>query len=229
MRWELISRNIADLADPPRPAKPEMRVWSSEQMKTFLTATEGERLGPVYVVMCTCGLRRGEALGLRWQDVDLDGGRLSVRQTLVSTGYKIEFGRPKTTKSTRRISLDGHTVAVLRAWRKVQLEERLAWGSAYQDADLVFPREDGSPLHPQSLTKAFGRDAKAAGLPVIRLHDLRHSHATAALAAGVNVKVISERLGHSSVGITMNCYQHVIPAMEEAAASKIASLIFGAS
>ncbi len=116
---------------------------------------------------------------------------------------------------------------MLRAHRKAQLEERLSWGSAYEDSGLTFCRENGLPIHPQSLSQAFERDAKAAGLPLIRFHDLRHSYATVALSAGIHPKVVSERLGHSSISVTLDCYSHVIPALEEEAASRIAKLILG--
>ena len=147
-----------------------------------------------------------------------------MAQTLVAVNGVPMFGSPKTAKSNRSISLDADTVATLRAWRRQQLEERLLWPD-YQDNDLVFARENGELTHPAHLYYAFGRDALAAGLPVIRFHDLRHSCATLALSAGVHVKVVSERLGHSSVSITLDRYSHSVPALEEEAATRIAGLI----
>ncbi len=227
LRWGLLSRNVADLADPPKHSRKEMSIWSAEQLQAFLASVENQRLHPCYLLASMTGMRRGEVLGLRWQDVDLDSGRLRVRQTLTSVDYKLVFGRPKTARSNLSVALDPATVTALRAWRKAQLEERMAWGAAYEDNGLTFCRENGSPTHPQSLSQAFERDAKAAGLPVIRFHDLRHSYATVALSAGVHPKVVSERLGHSSIAVTLDTYSHVIPALEEEAASRIAALILG--
>ena len=146
-------------------------------------------------------MRRGEALALRWEDVDLGAGRISVRRSHVPIGVKVIVAQPKTRRGTRLVSIDPGTVAVLKKWRQKQREERLAWGSAWNDTGLVFTREDGSMIHPERATKGFVSAAKKAGLPEIRLHDLRHTHATLALAAGVHPKVVSERLGHSTVSL----------------------------
>jgi integrase len=172
-------------------------------------------------------MRRGELAGLRWEDVDLEAATISVRQTRIAIGYKVEVSEPKTTRSRRSIGLDSTTVAALRSWRAQQLEERLVWGPAWMDAGMVFTREDGSPLHPEYLSRSFLRQARAAGLPRIRFHDLRHSYATASLLAGVPSKVVSARLGHASVGITLDTYSHVLREMDDEAARKIASLLFG--
>jgi len=149
-------------------------------------------------------------------------------KTFVSVEWHVEASEPKTAKGRRSIALEAVTVAELRAHRKRQLEERLEWGGAYSDEDLVFAREDGSPINPETLTLGFIRLAKAAGLPRIRLHDLRHSYATAALGAGVPVKVVSDRLGHANVGITSDLYMHVPDEMDRAAAERIADVILGA-
>ena len=169
------------------------------------------------------GMRRGELLGLRWRDADLEASRVSDRADARRQARALE---PKTDKGRRNVALDPATVTALRDHRKSQLEERLAWGTAYEDEhDLVFCREDGSPTWPQSLSRSFERHAKQAGLPAIRFHDLRHTHATLALAAGVHPKVVSERLGHASVAITLDTYSHAIPAMQEDAAVRIAALV----
>jgi integrase len=174
-------------------------------------------------------MRRGEVLGLRWQDVDLDAGRVSISQTLIVVGgYEVQFSEPKTASGRRMIALDPQTVAALREHKQRQMLERSLMGDAYEDADLVFAREDGAPLHPDSFSDAFWRHAKAEKLPRIRFHDLRHTHATLALAAGVHPKVVSERLGHSSITITLDTYSHAIPAMQETAADLVAALVFDA-
>jgi integrase len=226
VRWNRLARNVADAAEPPsaKAARPrEMRTWSADHLRGFLEHVGEDRLSAAYRLAAMTGVRRGELLGLRWRDVDLDAGRVSIVQTLVG---KRQLSKPKTDKGQRNIALDTGTVAALREHRKRQLEERLAWGPAYQDQhDLVFCREDGSPLWPQSLSRAFERHAKQARLPAIRFHDLRHGHATLALLAGVHPKVVSERLGHASVGITLDTYSHAIPAMQADAAAKVAGLL----
>lgn len=173
-------------------------------------------------------MRRGEVLGLRWADVDLDAGRLAVRHTIGRVGGKVMAGEPKTAKSKRSIALDPATVAVLRRHRIAQLEERLEWGGLHQDRDLVFAREDGAPVHPEAIGRALRGIAKAAGVRPVRTHDLRHGWATAALEAGVHPKVVSDRLGHSKVSVTLDVYSHVAPAVEEEAARLVASKLLGA-
>jgi integrase len=226
--WGRLSRNVAiGAAVPKQTNRPEMRTWAAAELRAFLEHVQGDRLHSTYLTAATTGLRRGELLGLRWQDVDLESGRLAVRQTLIAVGYELSSSDPKTTKSRRLIALDPVTIGALRTHRKAQLEERLRWGAAWQDNGLVFCREDGSHLHPDRFTDWFQEHVKAAGLPRIRLHDLRHTHATLALQAGIHPKVVSERLGHSNISITLDTYSHAIPAMQEEAAAKVAKLVFG--
>jgi integrase len=175
------------------------------------------------VLAATTGMRRGEVLGLRWKDLDLDAGRLSIRQTLVSVAYEPKLSTPK---SRRSVKIDARTVAVLRSWRKRQLEERLESGSSYEESGLVFTREDGSLIHPDRFTQLFNKYVKHSGLPRIRLHDIRHTYATLALKAGVPSKTVSDRLGHATVAFTLDVYAHAIPEFDEEAADKVASLIF---
>ncbi|HEY6427306.1 MAG TPA: site-specific integrase [Acidimicrobiales bacterium] len=227
VRWDRIARNPASRAEPPKPKRAPMQVWSAQQLRSYLEYVEADRLYAAWLLLVTTGMRRGEVLGLRWSDVDLDAGQLAVRQTLIAVGYRVEISEPKTERSRRRIGIDSATVAGLRSWRARQAEERLAWGGAWTDCGLVFTREDGTPIHPQSLSQFFEKRAKAAGLPPIRLHDLRHSYATAALEAGVAAKVVSERLGHSSISITSDTYQHVMPELDDQAAARVARVILG--
>jgi integrase len=227
VQWDRIARNPADRATPPKPERVEMKTWSPEQLRAFLDSVRGDRLYAAWHLLVTTGVRRGELLGLRWDDVDLDGEWLAVRQTLIAIKYEIQFSAPKTERSRRRIGLDPATVAALRAHRAAQLEERLLWGEAWTDSGLVFTREDGAPIHPHTLSQTFERRAKAAKLPAIRLHDLRHSYATAALRAGVPPRMLSERLGHSSTALTTDTYQHVAPEMDEEVAAKVAAVILG--
>jgi integrase len=227
-RWNLLQRNVADQADPPtiRSTAPEMKTWTADELAQFLNFVSDDRLYAAWVVAATAGLRRGEVLGLRWIDIDLDASRLSVQQTLVSVAYETRFSVPKTARSRRSVSLDATTVAALRAHRKRQLEERMSWGQAYRDSGLVVTREDGTLVHPDRFTQMFDKHVKHSGLPRIRLHDLRHTHATLALAAGVHPKVVSERLGHATVAFTLDVYSHAVPALQEEAADRVAALIF---
>lgn len=222
-------------------ARPEMAVWTASEARTFLAAASGDRHGPIYDLALNTGLRRGELAGLRWVDIDLDAGVISVRRNRVSVAYKVHDGSPKSDRP-RTVDIDPPTVAMLRAHRRRQLEERLAWGEAWTDTGLVFTREDGTGLHPDTITWHLSRlirDANKATveahgdkagcsptlLPTIRLHDLRHTHATLGLAAGVPVKVMQERLGHASSQITLDLYSHVIPGMQADAAAKIGDLL----
>jgi integrase len=226
----LVPRNVAALrsARPAKVPKVERRVWEPADLRAFLAAMAAHRLGALWLLDCTTGLRRSELLGLPWRAVDLDKGEVAVTQRLV-----IVAGRPevrlgtKTPRSARRIALDAATVAALKAHRLRQLEERMAWGPAWGDTGLVFTREDGTPLRPAYVTRQFAKLTAAAGLPSLTLHGLRHSYATAGLAAGVPVKVMSERLGHANTAITSDLYQHVLPAMDAEAAAAVADLILG--
>jgi integrase len=203
-----------------------MKVWSPAQLRSFVEFTSDDRLAAAWLLLVTTGMRRGEVLGLTWENVDFTNSRLSVVRSLSIVNYHdVRLIQPKTSKGRRSIALDPATLAALQAHRVRQLEERLQWGAAWNDSDLVFPREDGTPIHPQRMTSWFEQLSRDACLPRIRLHDLRHSYATAALAADVPAKVVSERLGHASVMITLDTYSHILPSMQEDAASTVARLI----
>ncbi len=205
--------------------RPPVRVWSAEQVGAFLDAAAGDRLSAMYHLIAYRGLRRGEAVGLRWVDVDLDAGWMRIAQQVVQDGYGTVVGPPKTRSGVRTVSLDSATVEALREHRAAQDVERSLWGDAYRDSGLVFTREDGAQLHPEYVTRHFAVLARQAGLPRIRLHDLRHTAASLALAAGVSMKEVADQLGHSSITITADTYTHVLPAVAHAAAEKTAALI----
>ncbi len=230
MKWGTLARNPAALSEPPKlrnAGRAEMRTWAPEEARAFLTDRESDRLYTAWLLLASTGMRRGEVLGLRWRDIDFDGATLSVRQTLITVDYGLEFSTPKTQKSRRSISLDVVTVAALRTHRAAQLQERMMVGAAYTDHDLVFSKPDGSPLHPDYVSQLFDRAVSRLGLPRIRLHDLRHTYATLALQAGVHPKIVSERLGHSTVAFTLDVYSHALPTMQAEAAEIVAGLILG--
>jgi len=232
VRWGHISRNPLDAADPPRKkgdGTKEMRTWTKEQLKAFLEAMKDERLSPLWHTVAMSGMRRGEALGLRWRDVDLENARLSVRRALIPINREVVVSEPKTAKGRRVIALDPGTVEVLKGQAACQLGEQQEWDDAWVETGLVFTQENGVALDPESVSRYFRQAVKQSMLPQIRLHDLRHTHATLALQAGVHPKVVSERLGHATVSITLDTYSHAIPAMQEEAAEMIAELVFAKS
>lgn len=231
VQWGLLQRNPADLVSPPRKSTPEMSTWSADKARRFLAAVAGDRLYALWLLLVMTGMRRGEALGLRWRDVDLAAGRIAIRQTLLEVNYKTHFGEPKTKGSRRSVSIDATTITALVDHRERQLAERLPTLEPSTDAalDLVFTQTDGRPMQPQNVSQAFGNTLRRLGLPVIRLHDLRHTSATLALGAGIHPKVVSERLGHSNIMITLETYSHVIPGLHEAAADQLAAVISATS
>ncbi len=229
VRWGLLARNPADAADQPRRVATDLLVWTPEQLGAFLETAATDRLAVVWELLATTGMRRGEVLGLRWSDLDLASRRLTISQSRTMAGNTPVTDSPKTRAGARTIALDHGTVAALRTWRKAQAEDRLLMGGGWPAHDLVVTEGDGRGVHPQVLTRRFKALAVQTGLPAIRLHDLRHSYATAALAAGVPVKVLSARLGHTDIAITLRVYAHLMPGQDVAAADLVAGLIRGAA
>jgi integrase len=221
-----VVRNVVALADAPSlkaRKRAEIKAWEIDQLATFLDAIASHRLAPAFFLSANTGMRRGELLGLRWCDLDLDAGRLSVRQALVSVAYDVEISDVKTGTGRRTIDIDDVTVQALRDWFKVCAKEQV--GVEPASADLVFVKSDGSWVHPDVFSQVFDRYVARLPVPTISLHDLRHTHATLLLKAGVPVKVVSERLGHANVAFTMNVYQHVLPGMQAEAAATFAQLL----
>jgi integrase len=224
---DLIARNPADRAKPPRPeriAAKELNCWHAGELKTFLDHVRETRWYAAWHLAAMTGMRRGEVLGLRWSDLHLERACISIRHTIVSVGYAVQESTPKTHQA-RVVDLDPETLEQLRAHRARQEAERAEWGAGYKDHGLVFCRENGTPIHPDSFSQRFELEVRHSGLRRIRIHDLRHTHATIALQAGVPVKVISERLGHESPAFTMKQYAHVLPGMQAEAAARIAEAI----
>jgi integrase len=194
VRWGHISRNPLDAADPPRKkgdGTKEMKTWAKEQLKAFLDSVADDRLSPLWHTIAMTGMRRGEALGLRWSDVDLENGRLSVRRALIPTNREVVVSEPKTVKGRRVIALDPGTVEVLKAQAARQLDEQQQWDGAWVETGLVFSAENGAALDPESVTRYFRQAVKKSMLPQIRLHDLRHTHATLALEVAERNRTVS--------------------------------------
>ncbi|WP_411146377.1 site-specific integrase, partial [Streptomyces sp. x-80] len=200
-------------------------VWTPEQTGAFLDFVAKDRLYAMWHLVAFRGLRRGEACGQPWSETNLDTHSLTVSSQLVQDGWEVETSEPKTDSGFRVIALDDDTVSVLKRHREQQDAEREEWGSAWVETGLLFTQEDGSWLHPGKVTDLFERLVAASGLPPIRLHDLRHGAATLMLAAGVDVKVVSDTLGHSDTRITRDIYQSVFPQVAKDAAEATAKLV----
>ena len=226
-RLGLVQRNAARLARPPKVENVEMPTWTSHELGLFLESVRDDRLYAAFVLLATTGMRRAEVLGLRWADLDLKAGHLSVKQTITASNYVVIVGPTKTARSRRRIELDPVTVEALKRHRKAQAAERLAAGSEWLSEDRVFCEPNGAPLHPDRFTRQFRRAVSKVDVSPIRgPHDLRHTWATLALKAGVHPKVVSDRLGHSTISITLDIYSHVTPTLDAEAANAVASAIF---
>ncbi len=229
-RKGIVIRNVARLANAPsltaaRSRGPEMRVWTPSELSKFLGFIAGNRNEVTFRVLALTGVRRSELCGLRWQDIDLDRHRLTVNQAVTVIDGDEHVDSPKSRRSRRVIDLDADTVALLKRHRTTQLEMYLRLGATASASDRVFTNEIGTPIRPDSVGQAFVRLVKESGIPLIRLHDLRHTHASHLLLAGINIKVVSERLGHSSVSFTLDTYAHVMPGQQAEAASAAAALL----
>jgi integrase len=225
VRWGYLPRNVAVAVDPPVGRSAERHVWTPDQLGAFLEHVRADRLYALWLLVATTGMRRGELAGLRWVDINFANARVSPQRPRVVVDHAVEVSEPKTAKGRRALALDPATLAVLREHETRQAEEKAMIGAGYRHSGLVFTWPDGSPIHPDLMTRWFEQHSRAAGLPRIRLHDVRHSYASAALAAGVPAKVISERLGHATVGFTLDTYSHVLPGLDAAAAQAVAQLI----
>jgi integrase len=228
-RFGLVQRNVAALVKPPPFRRIPMRVFTPEQARIFLEAARGDRLEGFYILALSTGMRLGEMLSLKWRDVNLDQRLIQVQTALKRAELgKRTIGKTKTAGSKRKIMLTPTTVAALKAHRVRQLEERLQAGDAWHDNDLVFCNPIGNALDPTGVYKyRFKALLRRAGLPMLRLHDLRHSAATLLLLSGIHPKVVSELLGHSSITITLNLYSHVLPDMQAGATDAMERLLNG--
>jgi integrase len=234
VKWSLVSRNSAALVNAPRISRKRIEPLNPEHARKLLEVARGSRYEAIYTVALTLGLRRGEVLGVRWSDVDLDGRALRVSQSVqrLSTGAKegrkseLRATDTKTDGSRRTIALPDSVVRALRTHRARQAQDRLAAGLSWMDQDLVFTNRTGRPVEPILLHRDYKALLKKASLPTtLRFHDLRHSAASLLLAQGVHPRAIMELLGHSSITVTMNVYGHVMPAMMRDAADKMEAIL----
>jgi len=217
----LIPRNAAGPVKPPRPGTEEIRPLSRDQVQTFLDAVSGERLEALYVLAITAGLRQGELLALKWDDVDLEAGTLQVRRTLSETRGRRTFEAPKSGRG-RSIRLSRRAADALKVHRRAQLKERMTKAGLWEEHGLVFASQVGTTMSGRNLYRAFKIRLKRAGLPeTLRFHDLRHTCATLLLRQGINPKFVQELLGHADISLTLNVYSHVLPDMGDAVASGI--------
>jgi integrase len=226
VKWGLLVRNVADAVEPPKKARKEMQVWNAEQVAGVLRAATDDPLEPLWRLAIYTGMRRGELLALKWADLDLDNGALYVQRSL-SRGQtsRLEEAEPKSRSGRRRITLSASVVESLRGHRVRQLEHRLASGEAYEDRGYVFANETGGHIHPNTLYRRYKALVRRAGVPQIRLHDLRHTSATLLLAKGVHGKIVQERLGHANIAMTLDLYSHVTADMQRQAADALESSI----
>jgi integrase len=216
----IVPRNAADVKAP-RPTPEEMRPLSEDEARAFLDAARqsGERFEALYVLAISTGLRRGELLGLRWDDVDLERGTLRVGRALVRDGGRHTLGETKTKRGRRQINLTPRTVNALKAHRKKQLEEKMKLAGLYKNHGLIFASTVGTPVNPENLVnRSFKPLLKKAALPTIRFHDLRHTCATLLLSRGIHPKLVQELLGHATIAMTLDTYSHYLPSMGDQAA-----------
>jgi integrase len=224
VRWDMAPRNPADDAQPPRSRRPQVTVWAPEEIRRFVDHVRDDRFFAMWLLAATTGMRRGELAGLRAGDIDFRHARVSPSSPRVSVDGQVRDSDTKTAAGHRTMALDPQTLQALASYVETWRRERHALG---QTSPLLFVWPDGTPVHPDTITALFHKHVAAAGLPRIRLHDVRHSYATAALKAKVPAKIVSERLGHANVAFTLQTYTHVIPGMDQEAADQVAELILG--
>jgi integrase len=228
VRWGRLTVNPVDGADPPKQSaehRDRLPVWTAEQLAAFLGHVTDDRLYALWRLLAMTGMRRGEALGLGWEDLDMEAGSVTIRRAWIPVEGVARFSEPKSRSSRRTIALDPLTLEVLRMHAAHQADEQACWVEGLVETDLVFTRPDGRPLVPWVVSKAFGDHGRAALLPRIPLHGLRHTYATLALASGINPRIVSARLGHATVALTLDVYSHVLPQADREAAERIAALL----
>jgi integrase len=227
-RLGLLARNPALQVTAPRITEREMRVWDAEQSRRFLAAAQASPLGPVYAVLLSTGIRRGEVLGLRWSDVDWTRGALRIRQAVHPVRHRAQIGPLKTgRRALRDVPLQPAVAALLRAHQQRQQVRRTELGVHWQDHDLVFPAANGAPFQPSNVRRDYMKWVRSAGVPLIRLHDLRHTFATLWILRGGSLPALSRILGHQTMATTLRTYAHVLPELEREGAAGVGDVLFG--
>lgn len=226
VKWQVLARNVCDVVDPPQPERKEMTAMDVEAVSRLLEASKASRFHGVFYVALYTGMRRSEILALRWENVDLERCVLHVSAGLHRIdGKGLVLTPTKNAKSRRAVAIAPDVVEMLRQVKGEQLLMQAEFGTEWNPSGFVFTDEFGKPLAPDRMSKEFARIRRSAGLNGIRLHDLRHTHATLMLRAGIPAKIVSERLGHADIGTTMNIYSHVLPGMQEEAAARFSQLL----
>ncbi|MEX2440451.1 MAG: site-specific integrase [Actinomycetota bacterium] len=221
VRWRLMTINPMDGVQPPRPRRPDAPTIGIEAAEDLLARLADTPMQLPAAVAIATGMRRGEILALRWSDLDAEFTVASVQRSLQSVGAQVIFEPPKTKRSRRSVVLPEFIRPYLHEQRQSQSDRARELGDAWQRHDLIVDRGDGAPLNPATLSAAWGRTLRSRGLAHVRFHDLRHAHATIMLQQGVHPKIVSERLGHAGIGITLDTYSHVLPSMQEGAVRAI--------
>jgi len=220
VEWGLVIRNVADAVSPPHTQQHEMQTWNEDEIMLFLDAARATPYYEIFYLALFTGMRRSELLALRWQDIDSILGQIYVNRSVhVLKGSLVHFRTPKTAKGRRTIALTPSTLLMLAEYRKEKEAEALLLDRPIPDSDLLFGNLEGKPILPSTLTHAWSRIVKKTGLKRIRLHDARHTHASIMLKQGIHPKIVQERLGHSSIAITLDTYSHVAPGLQQAAAN----------
>ncbi|MEP6539892.1 MAG: site-specific integrase [Bryobacteraceae bacterium] len=225
VKWDLVARNVAKLVDSPTVSRSEVNVLGPDAARALLAAVEGHRLSALFSTCVSLGLRQGEALGLRWEDLDLIRGTLDVRFSLQRIDGKLQLVEPKTNRSRRRLVLPAVCVAAFQRHRARQQQERTVAGDGWHSTGLVFTSSLGTALDGPNVTHQFQRLLKVAGLPRMRFHDLRHTCATLLLVQGIHPRLVMELLGHSQIALTMNTYTHVLPLMKKEVAERMNEIL----
>lgn len=227
VRWEFVNKNVASLVDSPTFEQRSLRVWNIDELQRFIHHAEKDDYYALFMLAISTGMRRGELLGLRWCDVDLNRCRLQIVQAVTYVDSKPLVGPPKTPSSQRSITFPESIGYLLKRHKNAQDRLKRDFGFPINSTDYVFPRNDhlDMPIHSSTLSYHFKDVCLSANVPRIRFHDLRHTHATLLLQQGVNLKVIQDRLGHSKINVTLDIYSHVLPDMQRQASDEIAAIL----
>lgn len=225
VKWNLIARNPVDAVDLPKTERPPVKTFTEGQARALLAAVKGDSAEPAYLLALLCGLRRGELLALKWEDLDFDAGTLAVHRALERIGARLEFVEPKSHSGRRILPLPQPVLKALRVHHARQSATRLSLGPAYEDHGLMFPNSIGRPLEPRAFNRQFKAALARAGLPsTLRLHDCRHFAATAMIADGTDVRTVAGLLGHADPSLTVRTYAHIVPEAARRAAERMGAI-----